>query len=217
MSQNNLLSRRHFLKTSAFTAFSLFSLSACTTSSQSESEDNSAASGSTTDNTKNPKTTKSDEPVEVNVGDTFNISDMFEVTLSSAEWTDEVLPSDTSGFYSYLEDQEEKSWYVIYGTIKNIGTETYSFGGTSANHLCASIMMNGKYKIEASIKADKGTGFDSEIEPLITKPLLIISSVSDEIKESFESCDLTITARKRGEDGVWHTDEIVGEYKAKFI
>lgn len=217
MITSEMISRRGFLTAGAASAFALMGLSACGSTAETSKKEVSTVTGISVDNTKSDDGKKESGPTQINVGETFTIPDMFEVTLGSAEWTTIVEPSDTSNFYTYHDEQEGKSYYVIHGTLKNIGTETFRLGGGVTVHLSASMKMNGKYDIDANVEVDDGSSFASDIEPLISKPLLIVASASNEIKDAFEGCEVTLTARKPREDGVWHSDDDpVGEYVASF-
>ena len=156
------------------------------------------------------------KPEKVSVGKTFTIPDMFEVNLDSAEWRDEVVLGDDSVTITMGEQREGASYFVIKATVKNIGTSNESVGNGGSANLCSSFTINDKYNIEANMGVDNISNF-YEIEPLMTADVYIYGAVSNELKDSFESCELTLTANKPDEDGVWHLDaEPVGTYVAQY-
>lgn len=64
------------------------------------------------------------EGITLNLGELKNCNDIIELQFDSSQWMDSILPSNTSSVYSYYEDIEGESYFVLKGTVKNISSET---------------------------------------------------------------------------------------------
>ncbi|WP_143758336.1 hypothetical protein [Collinsella sp. An307] len=156
-------------------------------------------------------------PTHVGVGETFTIPDMFEVTLDSAEWLDEVVLHGDGWTSTVGQRTEGASYFVIRATVKNIGTAAQSVGSGKTAHLTASYKINDTYDIEPDIVVDTETGHNYEIGPLMGGNVFIYGLVSNEIKDQFEKCDVTLMGNMPDENGVWHLDaKPIGEYISTF-
>lgn len=49
------------------------------------------------------------------------------ITLHSSEWCDKILPSNTSGSYSYMDDNEGEKYFVIRGELKILQAKHWIF------------------------------------------------------------------------------------------
>lgn len=155
---------------------------------------------------------------KVNVGKTFTIPDMFEVTLNSAEWQDEVV-FEGDGISTTMEKQREgASYFVVSATVKNIGTGNETVGHMNAGvNLSGSFKINDSYDIEASMVVDDEGTARWDIGPLMTNNVIIYGTVSDEIRDSFKNCTFILDANLPGEDGMFHSDaNPVGTYIAEY-
>lgn len=143
------------------------------------------------------------DAASVRVGDTVNVSDVFEIRMDSFEWVDEVTVGDPDGFYfTPAMPVEGMSYFVIHGSIKNNGTGKESLSyilDTTSQTLIATYLFNNTYSIEAEIIVDTGDGgYDYSISPLQTAEVIVYGSVSNEIKDQFECCDVTFSALELG-------------------
>lgn len=175
-----------------------------------------AVAGAVRDATNEVKETL--EPQQVSAGEAFTIPNMFEITLDSAEWRDDVSFKSDGFSTTFEHERDGVSFFLITGKAKNICTEKESVGSDGMAHLSAKFNINGTYSIDANIIVDRQDGsVGFEIDPMMTENIVIYGMVSDEIREEFESCEVTLEANQTDEDGYWHTDaRPVGEYVALF-
>lgn len=127
---------------------------------------------------------------EIILNSPFVCEGLFEMTATEAVWVDEILPSNTSGVYSYYEDVEGEAFFVVKGAIKNISGDFIDvrFGTMSE------IIFNDTYKYTPTWEAESvdGNNFSGyQIQPLQSTNFVIYASVPDELRDSFQSCDLT--------------------------
>lgn len=118
-------------------------------------------------------------------------------TLSGVEWTNEIYPPDTSGYYTYYPEEANKTYCLIKGTFKYLGGTQFDFRNTSAQFS----NMNGKYEFSASPEYafDGGVGSNGldwigntyALEPLAEVPVYIYASIPDEIANNFEEGTFT--------------------------
>ena len=121
------------------------------------------------------------------MGDTIK-TDNYEIVLSSVEWVDEIYPPDVSGYYSYYENEEGKTYIVMHGTYKNLWTDkTEPHWATSAK-----FVFNDKYKIDAQIEVANDGRMSTvyPIDPVESSEIYVWASVSDEMKGSMTSAKL---------------------------
>lgn len=128
----------------------------------------------------------------LNVNETVTIGDVMELTLESAEWTEEIDPSNTSAsYYSSKDDQEGEKYFVVRGKVKNLagGNLDLSWKGFEGE-----MLINDTYKSELSLDVEEsdGTGFYGEIKPLQTLNIIIYASISDELQAMAESASLNL-------------------------
>lgn len=126
----------------------------------------------------------------VNLNEKFTVDEMFEVTLLDAEWLDEVKPSDTSDYYSYCEDKEDETYFVVHAKIKNIsGIEI----DPDYNIYC-SLNVNGKYSVDGNVavEGNEHTNFYGTLKPLQEGTAVFYISVSDEMCDVCESAEMTM-------------------------
>ena len=108
-------------------------------------------------------------------------------TVNSLEFVDEVYPSDTSGYYSYLEHQDGKSYLLASVTYTNNGTE-YAVPGYATQ---ASYSV-GENKYSAEVEVDGGSLFSKtyRVEAKDTAQIYIYCLVPDSVRDSG---DVTLT------------------------
>lgn len=147
-------------------------------------KDDSSSETSKSENAKSESsssTTKSENVKVVNLGETI-VTDNYEITLTSAEWLDEIYPPDVSGFYRYYEDEDGKTYYLIKGTYKNKWSDyTEPHWATEAK-----LTFNNKYNFDCQIEAiqDGKMSTSYPINPMESCEIYIWASISDEIKDS---------------------------------
>ena len=163
--------------------------------------DNTAAGNSITDNTgaeapgkenKSLAPAKNDlKGIPLALNETITVGNTMEVVFDSCEWTEKILPSDTSGAYSYLDDEEGEKYFVVKGKIKNLTGEDLdiSYRGQSA-----SLLINDTYKADVNAEAEDGDGkgFYSNIKPLQTLNVIFYASVSDELQSISEKVEMKL-------------------------
>lgn len=129
-------------------------------------------------------------PQQLTINTPFTCDGIFEMNITSAEWVDEILPSNTSDWYSYFEDVDGESFFVLRGTIKNISGDVIDIEHCSISEM----VFNNTYRYSASWTAE-GDGNDDfhgyQINPLKETNFVMYVSVPDEVKTNFKSCKTT--------------------------
>lgn len=122
-------------------------------------------------------------PQKIAVGEEV-VTDNYSFTINSLTYMDEVYPSDTSGYYSYYEHQEGKSYLVADVSYTNLGTE-YCVPGYSTS----ATMTVGENKYDASVEVDGGSNMFSSyrIEAKDSGRLYIFATIPDAARESGEA------------------------------
>lgn len=123
------------------------------------------------------------------LGQTVTIADVMEFTLTSWAWEDAILPSNTSGVYSYKGDNEDETYLVLRGTFTNLNGNSYDIDYLHESEL----LLNRKYSFDVQMDCEEpdGTGFSS-VKPLQTVNFVIYASVSDGAKDIFENATVTL-------------------------
>lgn len=124
----------------------------------------------------------------VNLNETFKVGELMEITLKEAEWTEEIMPSNTKGYYSYYEDKDGEKYFVIYGELKNFGSDALDTKWINESKLL--INENYGFNVSMELEDNEGNNFYGVAKPLQTLKLIIYSSVSDEAYEIWETIDL---------------------------
>lgn len=124
--------------------------------------------------------------VDVKIGDTITL-DFMEMTLEEVTFTEDILPPDTSGAYSYLEGAENEVFLCLTGTFKNLSGESYDI-----ENIFVSAEFNDTYTYSGFLDASNwnNTLYDSYVKPLGTVKYYIYCSVPSELLDIWESCDL---------------------------
>lgn len=145
--------------------------------------------GTITDNT-NTEPLNSDNTTPVQIGETFRVGDIMEITLESSEWCEEILPSVTNSGYTYYSDIAGEKFFVIRGKLKNLSGEIFDISYASDGQF----LINGKYKAAATLETESadGNGFYGGVKPLQSLNLIVYSSVSDDLYDTCENITLTM-------------------------
>lgn len=119
-----------------------------------------------------PKTIAVGETVTAN-GCTF--------TVNSFDYQDEVYPSDTSGYYTYWQNEDAASYLVADITYTNDGTE-YQVPG----YATGAMLYVGENQYQATIETDGGsrTSQSYSIDAKATGRVIIVASVPDAAREA---------------------------------
>lgn len=134
--------------------------------------------------------------INITLGQTAE-EENYTFTLTGIEWSKEIYPSDTSGYYKYYQEQPNKTYCVVKGTFKNTGANDFDLKNTSLEFK----NMNGKYNFTGSPSFEyvsygiPGIGNIYSIEPLTEVPLYLYASISDEVANNFTGGTMTWTFR----------------------
>ncbi|MBR5289755.1 MAG: hypothetical protein IKU28_02040 [Erysipelotrichaceae bacterium] len=147
------------------------------------------STSSIVDNTTTTQTTISSD-YEIGLNETVSVGELMEFTLTSSQWTEEILPSNTSGAYSYYGDEEQEKYFVVTGTLTSYAAETFDIERCSSIEL----LINDKYKVSAVMTCEEndGTGFNEDIKSLQTLNMVIYAKVSDQLQAAAEKVQVTI-------------------------
>lgn len=164
----------------------------CSNKANNDNESSSVSENAAVDTVKKDSKKESEETkaTTIKLGEDVVAKDIVEFRLDETVWMEEILPSNTSGIYSYHEDVEGEVYFVIQGTVKNISGETIETDHGSLME----IKFNDKYKYEPDtlIEDNDGKGFSyGDVRPLSSGRFLIYVSVPNEVKENYESAKLT--------------------------
>ena len=144
-------------------------------------------------------------PINVALNSTFSVGDVMDITINGAEWRDSILPSDTSGSYSYLDDKDNETYFVVRGTITSYASDSFDIQWSSDS----SILVNDKYTFSATMEFEDGDkrGFGESIKPLQTRNFIIYSSISDEVYAISESVQVSFSIPDNEEQLNYFYDE----------
>lgn len=124
-------------------------------------------------------------PINLELNMVSTVGDVMDITITGAEWSDSVLPSDTSKSYSYYEDKENETYFIVHGTITSHASDSFDIRWNSDS----SILVNEKYTFSSTMEFEDldGRGFGESIKPLQTRGFILYASVSDEVYSISES------------------------------
>lgn len=137
---------------------------------------------------------------QYSIGDTIN-EEFMEMTIDGVVEEQEVEPSDTSGAYTYYSDQEDETYVIVYGTLKNLAGNDLELSGGTSIEFC----FDDKYNYYGWIEVEEndGTGFDSWLKPLASRNYVLYASVPDELIDMYTSCTISF---KCSENMEWSYD-----------
>lgn len=172
-----------------------------------EEENSSLRAGggnSVTDNTSTDSNTET-PPTTLKLNVVSTVGDVMDITITGAEWSDSVLPSDTSKSYSYYEDKENETYFVVHGTITSHASDSFDIRWNSDS----SVLVNEKYTFSSTMEFEDldGRGFGESIKPLQTRNFIIYSSVSDEVYSISESVQVSFELPDNEEQLSYFYDE----------
>ena len=126
-----------------------------------------------------PKRPVIGEPVEMETA-TF--------TVNSMSYVDEVYPSNTSGYYTYMKDQDGKTYLLVDVSFTNNGTE-YAVPGYATQ----AVFDVGGNKYNGEIAVDGGTNFykSYSVDAKDTALIHIYCAVPDSVIDSSNGASLT--------------------------
>lgn len=130
------------------------------------------------------------EEIALILGQKETITDVLEFTIESCTWEDQILPSNTSGVYSYKADKPDETYLVLRGSLTNLNGNSYNINNLHETE----VLVNGKYSFYMNMDCEEpdGSGFGYYVKPLQTVNFVICSSVSDGVKAIFENASVTI-------------------------
>lgn len=124
------------------------------------------------------------EFTKVKYGDTIS-KDFVEMTIEKAATAQELKPTDTTGVYSYMADRDGETYFYLTGTIKNIGTDSYS-----VEEMKIEFCFDDKYNYSGYVKADDGGNdfYGDYVKPFGSVKYYIYASIPDELISSYSNC-----------------------------
>lgn len=180
----------------ALMAIMVMSLGGCGNSS------NNAASGTNSENTVSESV--SEEGISYSV---YEMEDT--ITDEYLEWSFEkiwnsfdLLPSDTSKFYTYYEGTEGMRYFYLQGNLKNVGTREVEINGIKVK-----CIFDDKYEYTGTMYTDDGNGLDvyETVAPFESKIFYMACQVPDELLETYE----TVTFQ-------WGYEDLLDENEMKY-
>lgn len=157
------------------------------------------------DNTSNDLDNAENAPTTITLNAPIAVGEVMEITLTGAEWTDSILPSNTSKSYSYKGDREDETFFVVRGTITSSAGSPFGIGACTDS----SITINDKYNFSAEMEFEDadGAGFGDTIKPLQTRNFILYSSVSDGVYDIRESVEVNFAVPNNEEELGYYYDE----------
>lgn len=148
----------------------------------------------------NPEeTASSQQGVPISVGETI-ITDYAEITINKAELSYDVLPDDTSGFYTHYEADPGNVYIHLDLDVKNLGKQNLGCDDI----LSATADYNGGYTYSGfAVPEDSSTGFTyaniTSINPLETLGVHYLFVCPQEVEESTNPLFITIEPATSGD------------------
>lgn len=140
----------------------------------------------------------------INFNEQINL-DFVELNLTTAMTGKEIKPENPKGVYRYSSKQEGKTYFYVYGTIKNIGKENFEF----ADSMYVEFVFDDNYTYNGSVKADEEGSFSyiyAYLDPLESEKIYFTVSVPDELIEKYQNVELKFGFKKNFE-GHYNTYE----------
>lgn len=133
-------------------------------------------------------------PKKIAVGEAVS-GDGYTFTVNSFEFKDEVYPSDTSGYYTYWQHEDDHDYLVADVTYVNDGTEYQVVGAATA-----ALISIGENNYNATIETDGGSRTSStySIDPKDTGRVIVLASIPDAAREEGAEVKLTWAFPKDG-------------------
>ena len=191
----------------------LFLLCACGSSGNLSNQTGDSFAGSVSDNTASENQNSGSVKAKVvSFNEPFSVGDVMEITLTNSEWCDTLYPSNTSGTYSYYENVDGETYFVVRGSLKSFASQSFDVDYCSK----AQLLINNKYKVPVWMELEEldGTSFYGEVKPLQTLNMIMYSSVSDELYNVFEEAELDFSIVSEDEYLVYFYDE---EYPQEYF
>lgn len=149
----------------------------------------------------------STETSEIDEQDGFTTVELGElVSLDFTEFTidgwgqgEELYPDNPTGYYHYMPDKENQSYFYAWGTLKNSSGNSFEFSNTS---LC-SVTFDDKYNYGGELEADEGGDFSyiyAYLDPLVSEKFYIIVSIPDDLANSFSTAEVKFAFMENFED-----------------
>ena len=135
--------------------------------------------------------------VEIKLNEKIEATDYADLTLKSVEYTDDILPSNTSGVYSHYPIDDANNTYLV---AKFEVTNYQSAGKRCETFVSMTAEYMNKYKYTGSVMVEDsdGKGFSSyeDIEPLTTRTLVY----KIEVPKTVSSNEVTLTITFNGNE-----------------
>lgn len=172
------------------------------TKSENTISNNKVKSENTENSNEIKENTNDIEFTTVNYGDTIT-TDFVSMIIDSVSSSQVLYPSDTSGVYSYMPDEEGETYFYLTGNLKNTSGESYD-----VEDIYATMTFDNRYTYTAYLKADDGGNdfYGNYVKPLKSIKYYIYSSVPDELIESYSTCKIRFAFK----------NNFMHEYKSDF-
>ena len=125
--------------------------------------------------------------ISVSMGQEIKAEDVASFKLVNTEYTTDVLPSKTSGYYTHypIDDPANDVYFVVYCDLTNISTSNIN----ADDMISIRAIFDGKYEYKANMALEEkdGTGFDyaniTSISPLETRKGVFMFEVPKSVKD----------------------------------
>lgn len=119
---------------------------------------------------------------EIGFNKDFNL-EFAEMSLVQASTSKEILPTDTSSVYSYMQADDDETYFYLVGNIKNTSGDSFSVEEIKIN-----FVFDDKYNYSGFVKADDGgNSFHGYyIKPFGSAIVYLMSPIPDELINSYE-------------------------------
>ncbi len=163
------------------------SINSSVDSNESTSSNNNSSQGDSKNNTNQAAAALSYR--EIQFGQKIT-TDFVEFTIETAGWSFDLVPSDTSGGYSYYKGTDGEMFYYLQGTIKNTHGQQYDL-----DNMEIEMTFNGNYTYRGRLAAESAdkSGFRGDwMNPLQETTFYLYTNVPNELADKFEVCETLI-------------------------
>lgn len=142
----------------------------------------------TVDTKEGPTINLSNKAVEIKDGQLVTIDGKYEFTINSNSFSNEVLPPNPTGFYTYLKAQDGKVYLTIKASVKNLQSTAVKQDSVLGS---IKVLYNDEYEYTCQkvVETENGASLNTytstrDIEPLTTMTYYFVASVPTEVQTS---------------------------------
>lgn len=116
-------------------------------------------------------------------------TDFVEITLTKAKTGKEIKPDKPKSVYRYHQKQDGKTYFYVYGNIKNVSGKKFEF----ADNMYVLFSFDDKYEYGGYVSADESGTFSyiyAYLDPLEKEKFYLIAAVPNEVIKTYKNVEL---------------------------